>query len=502
MKIKNISKWLFLTIGAVMMFSSCEEDKDYEQIILNSTKDVPSLDGMYIIGSGIVFEETESAARLRMAKNEVLQEERASLFEIYIAVKQGQEGFNILTVEGADNNMWGPGDDFAEIPDEERHGDEPKGASLRKGSLVKTSTAFTVPNDGLYHVVFDEEVGKVSVSEVKWGLIGDATPGGWSGDTELTMETFSLDSVVFRQEGVELLEGTFKLRYSGGWKIFLDEELDLGEGNKGVTVNTNFGGSVDELESGGDNFSWSENGIYTVKYVWNARGADSFTTEKTADVEVAEYPETLFMVGDALNMDDSDSDGTPDGWQWDLTDAPMVPVNSHPNMFWKIVWLEGGGNFKFAPQREWKGDFGAAEDLGNGEYSKGSDNIVAPAESGYYMVVVDLDAEKISVQDPEIYLIGDAIGSWDGGNTDYLFTVDNANEVITYEGPLLGANLRMYAGHSYFEVGDWWQSEFMIYSGNIEFRGTGGDQEPVAVEAGTYKIDLNFKDSTGSITLQ
>jgi hypothetical protein len=472
-----------------MIFASCEDDKDYEQLILNSTKDVPSLDGMYLIGSGTTFEETESAARLKIAKNEVLQEVRSSLYEIYIAVKQGEGGFNILTVEGADNQLWGPGDDFVEIPDEERYNDEPKGASLRKGSLVKSSTAFTVPNDGLYHVVFDQELQKITVSEVKWGLIGAATPNGWSGDTELTMETFSLDSVVFRQEGVELLEGDFKIRYSGGWKIFLDEELDLGEGNKGVTVNTNLGGSPDNLVPGGDNMSWSENGIYTVKYRWNAREDNVFSTEKTGDVEVAEYPEELYMIGDAVG-----------GWDWANIDMPMIPVNSKPNMFWKIVWLDGGKEFKFAPQKEWKGDFGFAEDLGNGEFSKGGNNVPAPAESGYYMVVVDLDAEKISVQQPEVYLIGEAIGSWDTGYAPGLFNVDNVNEVITFEGSLNGANLRMYAWHSYFT--DWWQSEFMIYNGNIEFRGTGGDQDPIAIEAGNYNIDLNFKADTGSITAQ
>jgi len=80
------------------------------------------------------------------------------------------------------------------------------------------------------------------------------------------------------------------------------------------------------------------------------------------------------MIGSALNMEDSDGDDVPDGWQWDLTDAPLVTVHSK-DMFWKIVWLNEGGEFKFAPQREWNGDdFGSdGEDATDEIY--GRDNV-------------------------------------------------------------------------------------------------------------------------------
>lgn len=66
---------------------------------------------------------------------------------------------------------------------------------------------------------------------------------------------------------------------------------------------------------------------------------------------------------------------------------------------------------------------------------------------------------------------------------------------------MTAADLRMYA---WFDKGwftDWWQSEFMICDGEIEFRGSGGDNEPrVALDAdGEYSIELNFKTDAGSI---
>jgi len=201
---------------------------------------------------------------------------------------------------------------------------------------------------------------------------------------------------------------------------------------------------------------------------------------------VAAFPSALFMIGDGVG-----------GWDWATVDLPMVAVNSHPNLFWKIVWIESTGSFKFAPQREWKDDFGKTGNATAGVYDKGGDNISVPGTAGYYMVVVDLTANKIAIADPKVYLMGNTIGSWDTSNAAGLFTVDNANSVVKITKTLAADELRMYAWHPWFT--DWWQSEFMILGGKIEFRGTGGDQSRVAVTAGSHTINLNFKTGNGAV---
>lgn len=202
-------------------------------------------------------------------------------------------------------------------------------------------------------------------------------------------------------------------------------------------------------------------------------------------------PENLYMIGDGVG-----------GWEWANVDLPMVKVNGYPNLFWKIVWMNTAGEFKFAPQRDWINDFGRTEDApvvgADGTvYAKGGKNIPVPGTPGYYMVVVDYTGGKIAVADPKVYLIGNTINSWDGQNAAGLFTVDNANSVVTISKTLLAADLRMYAYHPW--MFDWWRAEFNIYSGKIEFRGTGGDQAAVPVTAGDHKIDLNFKTGAGTI---
>ncbi|HEX3010045.1 MAG TPA: SusF/SusE family outer membrane protein [Bacteroidales bacterium] len=200
------------------------------------------------------------------------------------------------------------------------------------------------------------------------------------------------------------------------------------------------------------------------------------------------FPSTLYMIGDGVGS-----------WDWSETDLPMIPVHSHDNLFWKIVWMKGGEtSFKFAPGKEWVNDFGkTGTATSDGIYSRGGENIPVPAAPGYYMVVVDLAAGKISVTDPKVYLIGNTVGSWDTANPSALFTVDNANSVVTVTRNLAADEIRMYAWHAWFT--DWWQSEFIILNNKIEFRGKGNDQTRVSVTAGTKTVNLNFKTGAGSI---
>jgi len=248
--------------------------------------------------------------------------------------------------------------------------------------------------------------------------------------------------------------------------------------------------SSDKVADVDGNITVTEKGAYDIIITIDAANGD---LKKVVVADPAPlYPTELYMIGDGVG-----------DWDWANTDLPMVPVNGTPNQFWKIVWLNETGSFKFSPQKSWEGnDFGAVETEfpAGGEFNKGGENLVVPGTAGYYMVVVDLDTEKISVVEPTVYLIGDAFGSWDAANADGLFTVDNANEKITITKTLTAGNLRMYAAHSYFPSGDWWRTEFMILDGAIVPRANGGDQDPVSVTGVETTIDLIFKDMTGTIT--
>jgi len=179
----------------------------------------------------------------------------------------------------------------------------------------------------------------------------------------------------------------------------------------------------------------------------------------------------------------------------------MIPVHSHPELFWKIVWMNETGGFKMNFAKAWDGnEFGATTDPPvAGVYDIGGENVPVSGTAGYYMVVVDLQNNTIEVAEPQVYGIGNAFGgSWTAYDPTYLFTVDNANEVIKFDGVPDDGDLRMHVGATTL-VCDWWQAEFNIIGGNIEFRGTGGDQSAVPVTSG-QNISLNFKAGTGTIS--
>lgn len=489
--LKSTLKILVMLFIASSLFVSCnkDEDEDDDPVIV--------LDGIYLKMDAATDEDLTSDVRFKVTRNEVNQEERSSLYELYMAMPANSK-FNLVQVAGADKITHGPASDFAIVPEAELDVEEPK-EGLWRGSFEETNNQFSVPEEGLYHIMIDTEIGVVAMAKVVWGVIGGATPGGWSESTPMTV-TFDENMMEFSVEELTLLENEYKFRYSDGWKVFLDPDIDLGGGVTGVKVNTNYGGSLTDLIPGGDNIANEEYAVYTLTMTWEKGEGHSASIEKTGEAEpLPEYPEELYMIGGALNLEDSDGNDTPDGWQWELTNVPMVPVHSHPNAFWRIVWLEASEGIKFAPGREWVGDFGAADDTQPipGDHLIGGSNVPAPAEAGYYMVWIDLERDSISITTPEVYLIGDAVGSWDAAVAENMFTVDNPNEVLTITKDLAAADLRMHAWHKWHY--DWWQHEFNIFEGVIEYRGTGGDQAAVPVTGGSTTIELDFKEGTGSI---
>lgn len=113
--------WVFVMALAIVT-TSCKKDDDDDN---PSGGDDPVivLDGVYVKGAGTALTDFDTKGKMSIARNEVVQEDRAQLMELYVAVKAGAEGFNIITVEEGVQTVWGPGSDFAEVT--ELDGDEP-----------------------------------------------------------------------------------------------------------------------------------------------------------------------------------------------------------------------------------------------------------------------------------------------------------------------------------------------------------------------------------------
>ncbi|HRX69438.1 MAG TPA: SusF/SusE family outer membrane protein, partial [Tenuifilaceae bacterium] len=429
---------------------------------------------------------------------------REGMYEKFLFLSAGS--FNISEVAGTTTTIYGWKAGTNQTVDRLGEGDEPNGP-FTFGEFENGGADFSIETAGFYHIIFDVSTGTIHYTKINhWGLIGDATDSGWSAEFEMTQEKLEKDSARWQITDLTIrATGGFKFRYNDGWKITTENDFV-------IFTNVGKANDSDDFMMGGGTFPYptAGEGAYTISLKWTLESGFTFTTTRTGDVEpLPEYPETLYMIGNALNNADSDGDDTPDGWQWSLTDAPMVPVHSHPYLFWKVIWLEAGGEFKFCPVKEWNGDFGKSGEMSaDSIYVKGTENIPAPTITGYYMVVVDFKENKISIEDPKIHLIGDCVGGdYSAPVAAGKFTVDNTEGILTLTKSLDAGELRMHAWHKWFgsaqtPPADWWQEELMILNNTIEFRGTGGDQERVTLTAGSYKIDLNFKTGAGSIAAQ
>lgn len=489
---KNLFKLTWLVLFAMTtLFVSCDKDDDDDDPV---TPPVLVEDGIYIMGDAVAVDTYDAKGLMLVTRNEVTQTERSTLFEKYIAVSS-TGGFNIGLVAGSEKTVYGPGADFDVVLEADRDNDEPK-VDFWRGSYTETETQFTVPTSGLYHVVLDTELGKIAIAPVVWGVIGGATPGGWSNSTPMPAGDFDLETMTFTATDVAMTPSDWKFRYSDGWKIILDADFDLGDGNTGVKVNTNFGGAVDALVPGGANITNEVAGLYTVQMTWTLEGGNAASIEKTGDLVVPEYPEAMYIVGSA----------TAYGWDTPGTvDAAVMHkcAGGGPSegIFWKVCYIAGGEGFKVSAADWGDPNIGFAEvNEFDAEGVAVSDNggNMSVAEGGMYMVVVNLrdDMTKVSVTPAAVYGIGDAFGSWDAGVAENLFTIDNEAKTLVSPAVAADANVRMYASHAW--IPDWWNAEFNVFDGAIVYRNDGGDQDPVSVTAGQV-VTLHFDDNTGTI---
>ena len=94
------------------------------------------------------------------------------------------------------------------------------------------------------------------------------------------------------------------------------------------------------------------------------------------------------------------------------------------------------------------------------------------AETGVYMIYVDVENKKVCVEPAKVYGIGNCFGGWDEAMEGALFTAADGKLSITVPN---ADELRLYAASSIATTA-WWTREFIILDGKIAYRGNGGDQ--------------------------
>ena len=209
-------------------------------------------------------------------------------------------------------------------------------------------------------------------------------------------------------------------------------------------------------------------------------------------------PETVYVVGNH------------NGWNWGNS-LPATPVWGTTDMWWRMTYLDGG--WKFNSAKEWDGNevgFDGAADIidnANANISRSDDGNIVTNNPGWYLLVFNAKVVgrevkyTVTINEPEVWMIGDVTGvDWQdraaGWRLEVPTTADGEFVSPAFAAAASADNgVRVYCP---IEGHDPWHSEFMVFDGNIKYRGTGGDQDRVTASPG-QKLYLNFSTDKGEI---
>ncbi len=315
--------------------------------------------------------------------------------------------------------------------------DFPSGIGTQDGANIP------IPFDGKYQIDFDKSTGEYNFEEVveilSVGIIGDATPGGWDEDTDLTKVGTDEWSVT-----VALTDGEAKFRTNDDWAV-----------NWGDTTWPTGIGVL-----GGPNIPVTA-GNYIVNFN-TATGAYNF--------QIIENFATVGIIGDA----------TPGGWDAD-TDMERDASDS---AVWKLRIELTDGEAKFRADDDWAVNWGAG-DFPTGTATRDGANI--PVTAGEYNITFNSTTGEYNFVEIFVYdtigLIGTAtpFGDWDN-DVDMVKNSENENIWTIATVDLVDGEAKFRADH------DW-----AINWGAEDFPAGNGTQDGpnVMILAGTYKVTLN-----------
>ncbi len=311
-----------------------------------------------------------------------------------------------------------------------------------KNIVFNEQTAF-------YDITFNDQTLEYSFEFDKFpslGIIGDATPGGWDMDTDLTDNGDGNFSLI-----VTLTDGQVKFRENDAWDV-------------------NWGGATGteaDFPSGTAVFN-SPNNIPVVAGTYNVK-----FNRNTLEYSFEPGVESLGIIGDA----------TPGGW-----DADTDLMDNGDGTYSMVLGLTDGA-VKFRINDSWDVNWGGTDFPSGVGVSNSPDNI--PVTAGIYLITFNFNTAEYSFTPASIGIIGDSTpGGWDA-DTD--MTPDPS------EPGLVTVDIELTDGGAKFRVNDDWAFNW----GGTGFpTGAGEFNSPdnIPVTAGSYTIRFNV--NTGAYSFE
>lgn len=312
----------------------------------------------------------------------------------------------------------------------------------------------TVEAKGFYKVAVDD-AGAVtqSGSPIIWGLIGDATPGGWNNDTQMEYDP----ETRLWTKGVRLLKGKeYKFRGNNDWGI-----------NFGA-VQGHASDMGSELVADGSNIIVvaDVDTIYRVELNLTQAGKYSYTLAETSFVPSSEYITIPGSYQDWKPEDESAYKLTSPARDYIFTGAHYMPDNTE---------------FKFYDKGSWMGIDGTIswnDDRTGGSFTLGGNNILFE-KGDYYKFTVNTDKKTCTFIKTGWGIVGSGSPSGDW-NIDAMLTYNPANGTWYGTFDFIGGEIKFR-----------WDRDWVISLGGTLEALTSDNGSNIPVAAGNYTVVLD-----------
>lgn len=300
--------------------------------------------------------------------------------------------------------------------------------------------------------------GKVTIGEpCTWGMIGEATSGGWTKDTKME---YDKDTRMWTAI-TPLTDKEFKFRANEGWKINYGSDKT----------------NPDVLAQDGNNLKVAETHAYIVKLNLTTAGKYTYTMEET-NIEVSSTELSV--------------PGSYQGWNPTAKDAYRLESKSRDFQYTGIYYYPANTEFKLYDDGKWLGSVGDVKwndtktkaEFALGVGSDGAN--IKLTEGGWYRITANTKKMLASIAKTGWEIIGSATpGSWDKG------------QLMTYNPKTKkwSITIKMKDGEYKFRWDGSWEKNF-----GGALTGLTQDGGNLKIGAGTYLIELDPEAKTATVT--
>lgn len=329
----------------------------------------------------------------------------------------------------------------------------------------------TVEKKGFYQIKVSDGNVTQSVAPTVWGVIGDATSGGWSKEVEMEYDS---DTRLWTTVTTLFAGKEFKFRKVGdsNW-----QDVNYGA-NKGEE--SDMGGLVTSVDGQNIKVVAEKDTTYVITLDLTEAGKYTYSLEVTSVELSGQY---LFLPG---------SYQANGGWKSDQDDCIKIESAARDFTYTGSGYLPANTEFKFVDAGTWIGIVGKIswnEDKTSGTFAiqpGGGENIkIEPA--GYYTFDVNMKKLTAKINKSGWEVIGDATpGDWAKGSVmDYNPITKKWSITITLKD----------GGMKFRKDGDWAKGDL---GGSLDALTNGGGN--ITVAAGTYEIVLDVDANKATMT--